>query len=58
MADAKTIDAIKKAVESAPERKFPETVEVALPGYKRYQQKLDWTGKTEVIVEAILVRAP
>ena len=30
MADAKTIDAIKKAVESAPERKFPETVEVAI----------------------------
>jgi len=30
MADAKTIDAIKKAVESAPERKFPESVEVAI----------------------------
>src|SRR3972149_2144414 len=30
MADAKTIEAIKKAVESAPERKFPETVEVAI----------------------------
>ena len=30
MADAKTIEAIKKAVESAPERKFPESVEVAI----------------------------
>jgi large subunit ribosomal protein L1 len=30
MADAKTIEAIKKAVDSAPERKFPETVEVAI----------------------------
>lgn len=30
MADPKTIDAIKKAVESAPERKFPESVEVAV----------------------------
>ena len=30
MADAKTIEAIKKAVESAPERKFPESVEVAV----------------------------
>ena len=30
MADVKTIDAIKKAVESAPPRKFPETVEVAI----------------------------
>ena len=30
MADAKTIEAIKKAVESAPERQFPESVEVAI----------------------------
>jgi large subunit ribosomal protein L1 len=30
MADAKTIEAIKKAVESAPPRKFPESVEVAI----------------------------
>jgi len=30
VADAKTIEAIKKAVESAPERKFPESVEVAI----------------------------
>ncbi|HEV8594601.1 MAG TPA: 50S ribosomal protein L1 [Thermoplasmata archaeon] len=30
MADAKTIEAIKKALESAPERKFPESVEVAV----------------------------
>jgi len=30
MADAKTIEAIKKAVDSAPERKFPESVEVAI----------------------------
>lgn len=30
MADAKTIEAIKKAVDSAPQRKFPETVEVAI----------------------------
>ncbi len=30
MADAKTVEAIKKAIESAPERKFPETVEVAI----------------------------
>ncbi len=30
MADAKTIDAIRKAVSSAPERKFEESVEVAV----------------------------
>ena len=30
MADAKTVETIKKAVESARERKFPETVEVAI----------------------------
>lgn len=30
MADAKTLEAIKKAVESAPARNFPESVEVAI----------------------------
>ena len=30
MADVKTIEAIKRAVESAPARKFPESVEVAI----------------------------
>jgi hypothetical protein len=36
----------------------PMVVEITAPGFKKFTQRLDWTGKTELIVDAPLEKAP